>query len=326
MSSELFNIPDELLTKHLMQETNLGERLLVEKWLAEDEAHRKHYARLKWLLEKTEPVAPPYVDEEAAWQKFRQRINTPVQKAEPAAKPKRLSYVWMRIAAMLILVLGMGVLALTIFKDDTPERLAIHSLEHIVRETLSDGSVVTLNKNSSLSYDQFKGKTREVSLKGEAFFSVTPDRKKPFLIRVNDVTVKVVGTSFNIKSYGDKTEVIVESGIVQVTRGGKTVELRPKEAVVVRAADTVLKKESVNDQLYNYYRSKELVCDNTPLWKLVEVLNEAYGSDIKIGRKELRTLPITTTFHNESLDQVLEVIRTTFDLSIEKNGNTIILR
>ena len=94
---------------------------------------------------------------------------------------------------------------------------------------MPDGSVITVNKNSTLSYpSEFKGKTREVALNGEAFFKVTPNKEKPFIIHVNDVTVRVVGTSFNIRSEKGKTEVIVETGIVQVTKNKRTVSLLPK--------------------------------------------------------------------------------------------------
>jgi len=184
---------------------------------------------------------------------------------------------------------------------------------------LSDGSVITLNKKSTITYpSKFKGNTRSIALKGEAFFNVAPDKKKPFIISVNDVQVTVVGTSFNIKSENGNTEVIVESGIVRVTQSGKTVELLAGEKIVMSSNDSIATKEAVNDKLYNYYRTKEFVCDDTPLWKLVQVVNEAYDAKIIIGRKELNDKRLTTTFNNESLEQVLEVIRLTFDITITK--------
>ena len=142
---------------------------------------------------------------------------------------------------------------------------------------------------------------------------------------MNNIQVTVVGTSFNIKSNISGTEVIVETGVVRVARNGKTIELRAGEKLMFSAADSIPVKETVTDQLYNYYRSREFVCDDTPLWKLVDVLNEAYGSQIVIGRKELRELRITTTFNNESLDKILEVIHLTFDISISRQDGQVIL-
>jgi ferric-dicitrate binding protein FerR (iron transport regulator) len=85
-------------------------------------------------------------------------------------------------------------------------------------------------------------------------------------------------------------------------------------------------EEKVSDQLYKYYRTKEFVCDDTPLWKLVQVINEAYHSQVIIGNPALKDMTLTTTFHNESLEQVLNVISITFNIKVVKEGNTIILQ
>jgi ferric-dicitrate binding protein FerR (iron transport regulator) len=138
--------------------------------------------------------------------------------------------------------------------------------------------------------------------------------------------VKVVGTSFNIRSVNGNTEVIVETGIVEVSQKNRKVVLHPKEKVLIGNRDTALVKNQETDALYNYYRTNEFVCDNTPLWKLVEVLNEAYHVQIVIGRNELRNLPLTTTFSNESLDRILEVISITFNTKINRAGDRIIIQ
>jgi ferric-dicitrate binding protein FerR (iron transport regulator) len=196
-----------------------------------------------------------------------------------------------------------------------------------VVDTLPDGSVVTLNKNSTLNYpSKFKGKTRAIALKGEAFFNVTPDKEKPFIISVNDVQVRVVGTSFNIRSEGGVTEVIVETGVVEVTRGGKTVQLQPSEKLKLEAQDLVMQKEKVEDKLYNYYRSREFVCDDTPLWKLVEVLNEAYDTTVVIGNPQIRSYKLNTTFNNESLGGILEIVSQTFGITVTKEKDRIVLK
>jgi ferric-dicitrate binding protein FerR (iron transport regulator) len=135
-----------------------------------------------------------------------------------------------------------------------------------------------------------------------------------------------VGTSFNVKNINGNVEVVVETGIVTVTKGGKTVELKPNQKVMVAEKDSVMTEEKVSDQLYKYYRTKEFVCDGTPLWKLVEVLNEAYHSNIIIRNPAIRDLPLTTTFHNESLEQVLNVISMTLQVKVAKEGDTIILQ
>ena len=130
------------------------------------------------------------------------------------------------MAASLIIVIGIGLLAYRLLNHPAKE-VTVLAQQTVLNDTLSDGSVVTINKGSSISYlSKFKGETRQVALKGEAFFNVTPNKEKPFIVSVNDVLIKVVGTSFNVKTINGSTEVVVESGIVKVVRGENTIELR----------------------------------------------------------------------------------------------------
>jgi len=250
-------------------------------------------------------------------------------KKEEANKTVNSRFGWWRIAASIVIIAGIAWFTSTILNkgNKTTETVSIASIDEVKKDTLPDGSIATLNKHTTLSYPaSFKGKTRKVKLKGEAFFNVEPDKEKPFIIDVNDVQVKVVGTSFNVRSYNDITEVIVETGIVQVTKGGETIELKAGERTFLNQTNSVATREISEDKLYNYYISKTFVCDNTPLWKLVEKLNEAYGANIRIEREELRKLPLTVTFDEESLDTILNIISQTLMVKVSRNDNEIILR
>ena len=326
MSPNFYHITDDLLVKYMLGEASPAERAQVEEWLAEGEENQAYYQQLQRVWEMSRSLArSSEVDTDAAWQRFRTRIHggTP----EAVVRPMRRTG-WWRVAALFILIIGAAILTYTLVNREAPvEQLSLHTTDKPLSDTLSDGSVVMLNKNSVITYpSKFKEDTRTIALKGEAFFEVTPNKEKPFVVQVNDVTIKVVGTSFNVRSEGGETEVIVETGIVQVTRAGKTVELRPKEKVTIEPTDTALVKEAETEELYNYYRTREFVCDGTPLWKLVDVLNEAYNAHIVIDRPGLRGLPLTATFNNESLDQVLEVVSLTFGITVTREGDTIHLR
>ena len=307
--------------KHLLGEASPGEQQAVNEWMNENPANREYYSQFKKIWDGSKELAAgSSVDVDKAWGRFQKRVA--VQNASPKiVRTNRFS--WMRVAASIILIIGVGVAAYwLVTRNAEPIEIVAQTGQHVLVDTLPDGSVVTLNKRSAITYpSKFKGNRRTIALKGEAFFNVAPDKKKPFIISVNDVQVTVVGTSFNIKSENGNTEVVVETGIVQVTKAGKTVELTAGEKIKVSANDSTGTEEPVTDKLYNYYRSKEFVCDNTPLWKLVQVLNEAYDANIIIGRKELNDLPLNTTFYNESLDQVLEVIHLTFNITVIKKEN-----
>ena len=312
--------------KHLLGEASPGEEQAVVEWMKENETHQEYYNQFKKIWDQSRALASgSSVDVDKAWEIFQNRI---AGQNEPAKilKPR---FSWLRVAASIILVAGLGIAAfMLVNKNTAPKEMVAQTGQNVLVDTLPDGSVITLNKRSTVTYpSKFKGNTRAIALKGEAFFNVAPDKKKPFIISVNDVQVTVVGTSFNIKGENGNTEVVVESGVVRVTRSGKTVELNAGEKVVMHANDSIASKEAVDEKLYNYYRTKEFVCDETPLWKLVQVLNEAYDAKIIIGRKELNNMQITTTFYNESLEKVLEVIHLTLDITvIKKEDGQIILQ
>ncbi len=311
-----------MLIKYLLGEATEAEVEEIQIKLAEDPGYRKYFEQLKAVWDASHNLAvPSAADENAAWQRFKNRVT--YQQQQPVKKIR-----WMKVAAAAAVLLGIGLISVFIFnKKNLPKEIVFQSMQQVVKDTLPDASVVTLNKNSALSYPEaFKGDTRHVSLKGEAFFSVTPNKAKPFIISVNNVEVKVVGTSFNIKSNGGNTEIIVETGIVQVTQFGKTILLGAGEKMVAAKENLPLKKEGVGDKLYNYYRTKEFVCDNTPLWKLVDVLNEAYDTNIVIKNGAIKNLAITTTFYNEPLENILLIISQTLNVTVTKNNNVIVLQ
>lgn len=314
---------DELLVKYLAGEAAMPEQKLVEEWISASEANSHYFRHFQLIWDQSRQLAAnTTVDENKAWQKFQRRIK------KEEGRKQRPVLGWWKIAASVILLVAAGWLIRSIVQTDAKADQVVNvvSSNEVKKDTLPDGSVATLNKHSELSYHSaFKGQTRKVQLKGEAFFNVVPDKTKPFIIAVNDVQVKVVGTSFNIRSLEGTTEVTVKTGVVQVTKDGVMVELKAGEKTTLAEAGTAVQKQATNDKLYDYYVSKTFVCDNTPLWKLVEKLNEAYDVNIQIKRESLRKLPLTVTFDEESLDTILDIIRQTLMIKVSKKGNEIIL-
>jgi ferric-dicitrate binding protein FerR (iron transport regulator) len=318
---------DDLLIKYLVGEATDEESVLVKQWIDANEANKKYFEQYLLIWEKSKDLAAnSSISEDHAWKRFKQYRDEKNQDAKIIGIDSRKSFTWLRIAAIIMLIAGGGVAYLFMHNGST-ELMAVRSNENVLTDTLPDGSVVILNKKSLISYPkQFSGNIRDVNLEGEAFFTVTPDKNKPFVIHSGDVGIKVVGTSFNVRNTLDKTEVIVETGIVEVSKKEQAVELNPWEmAIVYKNQPAPLKKKN-SDELYNYYRTKEFVCNSTPLWKLVEILNEAYGANIVIANDRLKDLQLNTTFRSEGLDEILKVIKATFNIQIEKKDGKILLQ
>lgn len=323
---------DDVLVKYLLGETTDKEQAEIEQWIAASDDNRIYYSHFKLIWDESKNLAAQSnVNEDDAWDRFMLKVQTEdKQNVQPETPPQSARTIplqrtnWLRAAAILVLLAGCGWLYYFIGPGST---ITTQAGNIAMSATLPDGSVVTLNRNSSLTYPaHFRGNTRHVTLKGEGFFNVTPNKAKPFIIDAYNSSIKVVGTSFNVKSSDEKTEVIVETGIVEVAKQQYAIRVTPhQKAIVLKSAAQPI-MENNTDELYNYYRTKEFVCKRTPLYKLTDVLNEAYDANIQIANPRLREIPIDATFHDEPLDNILEVIKVTYGITIEKSGNDIIIK
>ncbi len=327
MRKETNDNMDDLLVKYLLGEATMQERTAVEQWVAGNTINQRYFENFKLIWNRSKQLAThSEVDEDMAWLRFKDRV----EEIQSPVLPMFSSQVFriMRIAAAIAIVAGGGWFAYMISaKNNLQQQVAVHSGNKTRIETLPDGSVITLNKNSTITYAEnfTAGDSREVVLTGEAFFEVTPDKSKPFLIHSDDVIVKVVGTSFNVKNTAEKTEVIVETGLVEVTKKEQKVRIRPEERVTVMKENIDLVKQKNDNRFYDYYRTKKLVCEGTPLWKLVQVLNEAYHVNITVSHEKMN-LPINTTFDDKSLDEILNIVSVTFNITIVRDDGQIILK
>jgi ferric-dicitrate binding protein FerR (iron transport regulator) len=322
---------DDLLVKHLTGEATEAEMLQVKQWLANDEANIHYFEHFKLIWEESVQLAnTSQVDEQAAWERFQNRVQDGSFTTTPKARVWSMNSPLMRAAVMAGLIVGIAVVTYFLFNNNpgtVVSMATIQATNAVKSDSLPDGSIVTLNKHSQVSFpERFTNNKRVLQLNGEAFFKVKPDKEKPFEIHTNNVTITVVGTSFNVRSRGDTTEIIVETGIVEVATDNQTVRLKAGQKAYAGLNQTILQKQENTDQLYNYYRIKKFVCDNTPLWKLVEKLNEAYDVHIVFENNALRNLPLTTTFDNQPLDNILNIIKPTFNISVVKEKGQIILR
>ncbi len=321
---------DELLVKYLLGEASAAEEQSVLAWIKAHEDNRRYFDHFKMIWEQSRLlVATSTVNTDQAWERFKAKRDSAAESntAAPVVldfKPAR-KMTWLRTAGVAAALLVIA--TATYFIAGSRNEIILASTDKVRIDTLPDGSVVTLNKNSTLAYARdFNEKTRQVKLTGEAFFNVAPNKQKPFDIKVDEVKVHVVGTSFNVKNDAEETEVVVETGIVSVAVVDKAVKVLPRQKVVVRKKERALDVQRSQDDLYNYYRTKEFVCNNTPLYQLTEALGNAYNVKIVIPEERVRNLRWNTTLKEMPLNDILKLITQQFNLSIEQRNGEIILK
>lgn len=312
---------DDLLIKFLLKETSEAENKEIQEWMANiDNVH--YFRQLEKIWNESALLAQKNeVDEELAWQKFKHRVDQKVDRPIVRKIGSRY-YSWLRIAAVFVLIAGVWTAYKLLYHSNYID-FATHL--QVVNKELPDGTKLVVNKNTEISYANDFEQHRDVQLKkGEVFFEVAHDKVHPFMIKMGKVSVEVVGTSFNIKYDGETAEVIVESGIVKVANARQKIQLVKGESISVgKGIDNWVKQPTEND-LYNYYRTKLFIANNTPLTKLVEVLNEAYGAHVVLA-EDVKGLKIFTTLPFNSLDKNLQNICEVLDLKMVRNQTEILL-
>ncbi|MCK6692454.1 MAG: FecR domain-containing protein [Thermoanaerobaculia bacterium] len=314
---------DELLAKRLAGECSPEEDETLERWLAESAEHRRHLEELQWLWERSSDAlapAPRPVDTEAALLRVKSRL-----KAGGGAQPLRWQRsFWMRAAAVFLLAVA-GVYWWQ--SGNTPAPVRIAAAGSVLTDTLTDGSVVTLERQSGLTLArQFNRRERRLRLEGEAFFDVAPDTARPFIVEVQELEVRVVGTEFTVDNTTDPAKVIVTvtEGKVLVASKARSVLLQAGEqAVFDRQNGTLQRTARKPDQ--GVFGNRLLMYNATPLSKVVEDVNTRYGARVRLGNKVLENCLLNARYNNLPLERLLELIAESFSLTVKKEGDAYVL-
>ncbi len=198
-----------------------------------------------------------------------------------------------------------------------------------VSVTLPDGSEIYLNRDSKVMYPKDFGlKQRELILTGEAYFEVTPDTEKPFMVKAGKAVVKVIGTSFavNERAGKDRVEVFVETGKVslfQEEMENTGIQIEP--GYIGQLTGSSPSKFLNKDNNIIAWKTRKIIFSETKLAEVIKVLEKVYGKEIIIENKEALDWPYTNTFDNQDLESVTRVLAETYQFEVEQDRNKIVL-
>ena len=261
-----------------------------------------------------------------------------------------------RVAAILLVIAGLGwslywntegrLVGTTTESVAIPNQTTLvktNNTEHEMTVLLSDSSIAILKKGSTLTYpSKFSRDDRKVELSGEAFFDISKDPKKPFLVYTNETVTKVLGTSFRVKAFDkDNTVmVVVKTGKVSVypkneyetlsneyDREVSGVVLSPNQQVVFVRNENRLEKGIVANpaMLHESAIAKELVFDDKPVSEVFHSLESIYGIAIEFDPDVLRDCVISAQFNEENLRQRMNAICQAIGASYEMIDGQIII-
>src|SRR5258708_4955428 len=196
---------------------------------------------------------------------------------------------------------------------------------------LPDGSTVVLYAGSTLDYPaSFPADGREVILKGQAYFDVLHDDKRPFIIHTGKVRTTVLGTAFNISSDSNKVTVSVTGGKVKVEDGKKVLAvLTPNQQIVYRVPEETAEKLTVNaERLVTDWTKQDMIFDGSSFGDIAELISRRYGVAIRFKNPELAKCLIVASFSGtETLENVMETLCTIRNASYTRlaEGNEILI-
>lgn len=212
-----------------------------------------------------------------------------------------------------------------------------NAIEKII---LSDGSKVWLSPRSQMKYlNLFEPDKREVALSGEAFFEVTKDHKRPFLIYSGNVTTKVWGTSFRIRAFKDEiTKVDVVTGKVSVSvpvynksiknliNQSREIMLTPNQGATYDShTNNLMKNQLINDSSLIIWKKINISFDNMPMPEVFSILNKKFKVHIRSDDKEINADSLNADFTDESLPAIMEIMKKILNVNYVVNGNDFVL-
>jgi ferric-dicitrate binding protein FerR (iron transport regulator) len=334
----------ELIARFLSGEASKEEESNLLDWRSQSIENQQLYQEM-YQIWHTKKEATDAFDSQKAFEKLTKRVK--------AENPLTVSYENRQVAKKQVISLQMykGIAATCIFclvalgawwlqKNETKQLVnqpvvEIKTIEKInprgqkLQLRLPDGTKVWLNAESKLSYpSHFKGVTREVVLEGEAFFDVTHQPQKPFVITTPSTKVEVLGTSFNVRAFADEKaiETVVVTGKVKIAESKDKenfILLNPNEKGDFSVQSKKMSKQKVNAQDYIGWKEGILKFENESIAQIIKVLEKWYGVTITVNNPIVLSCHLTGDFKNESLENVLIFMEKAINIQFEINHKEV---
>ena len=354
-------LPWELLDKFFKNQTTNSERHLVDNWIAESDEHALLFKEIDADLKAGLPF-PGNFNEDSfqAWSELNQDYDFPRNFSMPLKKLYRLA------AAVMIPILLAGLAGGVILTKGFLKHQISNTFTTIyspggqkTKVILPDKSIVWLNAKTTLKYASiFNEKQRSVYIDGEAFFDVTHDKTRPFVVKTSTINIKVYGTTFNVKAY--KEDLFTEATLVKgkisiegmnlVGKDGSEIIIHPNETFRYvkegAAYNTAKLSESANKSKNGSKRVDPIVqivqkVDVAPIvaWKdgklsfknenfltLAYKLEQWYNVKIHFEDEEVQDITFTGKFEKENINQVLRYMQIITPFEYNMKVNEIFIR
>ncbi len=336
----------ELLVNYLTGMANVKESEEALQWINMSEENKTYFKQLRAVYEAAKITQKDHdYHPDLSWERVRARhYKQHVENLLSMHKENRhrivlqfLKYAAVIAVAFCLSLFGYKYLPL---KTGKVSRDVMQTIEAPVGSRsniiLADGSNIWLNAGSTLRYSpSFGSKNREVYLEGEAFFNVTQDFRRQFIVKARGIDIKVFGTKFNVKAYAEEDyvqttlvegSVTLEGDLLEKTGAGSVV-LEPRQVATIalnKESDVITVDSGINTDVYASWKENRWVFDGETLGDLAVKLERRYNVSINILTDGLSNYRFTGIIKDETLQQVLNMIRLSAPIQYEFiNASTI---
>lgn len=304
---------NELFKRYCSGEATRHERDQLERWLFQ-------------LNVQGEEIFESPAEEEQVKSRIRQAVFVHVH-----AQPRNVIALWWRAAAALALLVTASVAVYQWTRSAEPQTIMFQAdATPLTGIKLPDGTVVSLNRFSSLEYTdtEFNTAQRKVKLTGEGFFDVAENKNKPFLVTTDAVETVVLGTAFNIESYPNEQRIRISlirgRVVVNQASGDRSISvLTPGNMLEFNRADSAHAVVPVALEDPQSWMEGKLNFNNMQLADAFQKLERHYGIDIDVAEELVRGKSVTAQFTNSSWEDVLSNILFVYDLRYTEAQNKI---
>ena len=345
----------EALARYLAGESSPAEAAAVREWIGADPARAELVGTLDRMTGRLAYRAPADLDVEAALRRVHARMDAPATPvvhslAERAAAraaadraPRRFPWrTALRAAAVVTIVAGGTMYWRGRQTDDVRPALDVASRTYMTpvggRDSvrLPDGSLALLGPDSRLGVpDDFgrgPGGAREVTLRGEAYFKVEHDERRPFTVRAGAAAIRDIGTAFVVRTgEGGAVRVSVSEGVVALAAGATAaadsgVVLRQGDRGVLEAgARTAVAQPGAATPDDMAWTTGRLVFREAPLAQVRDDLRRWHGIELVVADSALAGRSLTASFAGEPAERVLDVIALALGARVERRGDTAVV-
>ncbi len=317
----------EELAAHLSGERT-GNTELLSRFAEED----KHNTVIYWK-ELREMDKEKEINVDRAWDKLYSRLkDNGLISEEPAVRRRFFTPALYRIAAAFLLLLGIGSALLYIYNQDLFSSLIVVATtedQKNLEVTLPDGSTISLNRNTQVTYPRNFGEgERSVTLSGEAYFDVARDESRPFTVDAGEAMIKVLGTSFNVRTSNQDSpvEVFVRTGQVMVTGTDENKVLVLDPGYIGTVYPDRAERSVNTDPNYMSWNTGLLVYDGQTLDIVFRDLKKVYNMDIVADDPEILSHTWTSPIDNQPQETIIRLICASFNLGYAKDGDVYHLK